>query len=706
MNVKRSILIRVRVVFLVVMVFAIAIAYRIFHIQFVDGEYWKTKLSSFSKKEIKATRGNIYATDGSLLATSLPLYRLGFDPSVSNKAENKKLDTIFRKGVDSLSLLLSRKFGNYPASYYKHLLMDAKKQNKHFMYLSRGFSLTYRDQQEMMKWPIFREGKNRGGVIFEKIYKRFHPFKELAFRTVGFFNEDDFGVGLEASFNTMLSGTNGQATYQRLPGGISRPIFDGTEIRPTDGYDIFTTLDVNIQDVAEASLKNALIEYDAKFGCVVVMEVKTGKIKAMANLGRVGTGFQEDFNYAVARKHYPGSTFKMATYLALLEDGKIDLDDTINTGNGRLVVSKQVIEEAKNHAYGRLSVKDAFAKSSNVAVAKLILKAYRDQPRKFLNHITNFGLAENLNFQIQGAPNPFFRNPDDKKHWNDAALAKMSFGYEAEITPLQTLTFYNAVANGGKMMQPIIVSEIKSNDKLIKSFESRVIREKIASDESLNKIRQMMEAVVEHPSGTGRKIKSPHYRIAGKTGTAHKFEKNHWVKNAYYTSFVGFFPSDAPKYSAIVIIDSPKFGLMAGDAAAPVFKDIADKIYANDVEMHKILVEKEAAPDVPSIGSGKYEELHEICNKLNISNFDSEKDSVKSEWVKCQANNKALYWKNNRTENGKVPDLSGMSLRDALYLIENFGYRARTVGRGKVISQTPKANSQMGKGGLVLINLG
>jgi cell division protein FtsI (penicillin-binding protein 3) len=696
----------VRTVFLLVLVFAIAIAYRIFHIQFVDGAEWKAKLTSFTKKEITATRGNIYAADGSLLATSLPLYRLGFDPSVSNNPDSKKLDTIFRKGIDSLSLLLSQKFGNYPASYYKHLLVDAKKENKHFLYLSRGFSLTYREQQEMMKWPIFREGKNKGGVIFEKIYKRFHPFKELAFRTVGFVNEDNFGAGLEASFNTMLSGTDGQATYQRLPGGISRPIFDGTEIRPVDGYDIQTTLDVNIQDVAEASLKNALIDYDAKFGCVVVMEVKTGEIKAMANLGRVGNEFQEDFNYAVGRKHYPGSTFKLAAYLAMIEDGKIDLDDTINTSPGYFVINKQRIEEAKKHNYGRISAKDAFAKSSNVAVAKWMLKSYKDKPEKFLQHITNFGLSEPLNFQIQGGEKPFFRSPSDKKHWTPASLPQMSFGYEAEITPLQTLAFYNTVANGGKMMQPLIVKEIRSNDKVVKRFESRVIREKIASDETLEKVREMMEAVVEHPVGTGHKIKSDLYRIAGKTGTAHKYEDNHWVKNAYYTSFAGFFPSDAPKYSAIVIIDSPKFGMMAGDAAAPVFKDIADKIYANDVEMHKTLADKESAPDVPKIGAGKFEELHELCNELNVSNFDIQKDSVKTEWVKSMASNKAMYWRSNRTENGKVPDLTGMSLRDAIYLIENFGYRVRTTGRGRVISQTPRAHSQMNKGGLVLINLG
>jgi cell division protein FtsI (penicillin-binding protein 3) len=323
MNVKKTILMRVRTVFLVGTLFALAIGYRIIHIQYVDGEEWRAKYNSFSKKEIRATRGNIYADDGSLLATSLPLYSLGFDPSVARK--DKKLKKIFYNGVDSLSILLSRKFGNYPASYYKNLLIDAQQDKKQFVYLSRGFSLTYRDLQEMLKWPIFREGKNKGGVIFEKIYKRFHPFKELAFRTVGFVNEDHFGAGLESSFNQMLSGTNGQATYQRLAGGISRPIFDGTEIRPVNGYDVYSTLNINIQDVAEASLLQALRDSHAKFGCVIVMEVATGEIKALANLGLEGTEYVEKYNYAVGQRHYPGSTFKLASYMALLEEGKVKL---------------------------------------------------------------------------------------------------------------------------------------------------------------------------------------------------------------------------------------------------------------------------------------------------------------------------------------------------------------------------------------------
>ena len=692
--------------------FAIAIAYRIFHIQFVDGAEWRAKSSSFTKKVVKATRGNIYAVDGSLLATSLPLYRLGFDPSISN-GKDKKLAKIFEKGVDSLALLLSQKFETYPASYYRNLLVDARHNKKKFIYLSRGFSLTYRDQQEMKSWPIFREGKNKGGVIFEKIYKRFHPFKELAFRTVGFINEDHFGAGLEASFDQMLAGTNGQATYQRIGGGVSRPIFDGTEIRPVDGFDVVTTLDVNIQDVAESSLLKALREYRAQFGCVVVMEVETGEIKAIANLGLEKPNptmdpmakYIEKYNYAVGRKHYPGSTFKLASYMALFEDGKIKLKDTINTGNGKLQVAKdQWIKEANDHAYGRISVKDAFAKSSNVAVAKLILNTYKTQPEKFLQHITNFGLAEPLNFQIRGAERPFFRLPSDKKHWNNAALAKMSYGYESEITPLQTLAFYNAVANKGKMVQPIIVKEVRSNDKVAKKFEAKVIREKICSDETLAALREMMEAVVEHPKGTGHKIKSDLYKIAGKTGTAHKFENNKWIDNSYYTSFAGFFPSDKPKYSAIVIVDSPKLGLMAGDAAAPVFKDIADKIYANDVEMHQLLAEKESSMDVPEIGAGKFEELHEICNKLKISNY--EKGDSKSDWVGSMTANKAVYWKANLLEKGKVPDVKGMSLRDAIYLIENFGYRVRTSGRGRVTSQNPKPNSQMAEGGVIMVTLG
>ena len=702
-NVKRSILARVRLVFFAGVLLAFAIAYRIIHIQYIDGDEWRAKSNSFSKKEIKANRGNIYADDGSLLATSLPLYRLGFDPSVGRK--EKKLVEIFEKGVDSLALLLSQKFGTYSKEQYKGQLIDAHKGTKQFIYLSRGFSLTYRDQMELMKWPIFREGKNKGGVVFEKIYKRFHPFKELAFRSVGFVNEKSSGAGLESSFNQMLTGMNGQATYQQLAGGISRPIFDGTEIRPVDGLDVYSTLNVNIQDVAEASLQKALTSYQAKFGCVVVMEVKTGEIKAIANLGQRDGEYDENYNYAVAMNHYPGSTFKLASYMALFEEGKIKLNDTVNTGSGRYVIGKQVIKEAKDHAYGSLSIKDAFAKSSNVAVSKLVVKNFKTNPDKYIKYITNFGLSEPLNFHIHGAPKPFFRNPSDKKHWNDAALAKMSFGYECLITPMQTLAFYNAVANGGKMIQPILVKEVKNNDQVQNKFEPKVIREKICSDETLVAVREMLEAVVENPKGTGHKIQNPLYKIAGKTGTAHKFQDGHWIDNAYYTSFAGYFPADNPKYSVIVIIDSPKFGLMAGDAAAPVFRDIADKIYAGDVEMHRMLAEKTAAEDIPGVAAGKFEDLHEVCNRLGVSNYNS--DTIHPEWVlPGKKANRTIYWKTNRTELGIVPDVKGMPLRDALYLLENYGYRVRTSGRGRVRNQIPNASQNIKKGETVYLTLG
>ena len=695
MNIKKSIILRVRAVFLLVAVFAVAIGYRIFHIQYVDGEEWRKKSSSFKIRPVKATRGNIYADDGSLLATSLPFYRLGFDPTVA-------VDSVWRRGIDSLSLMLSKKFTSYPASYYRNTLKDARSEKKRFMYLSRGYSLTYQDQQEMMKWPIFRKGKGKGGVIFEKIYHRFHPFKELGFRTVGFMNEDTFGVGLEMSFNPVLSGVSGRATYQRMAGGIERPMFDGTEIRPIDGQDIYSTLNVNIQDVAEASLHAALKKNSAEFGCVVVMEVATGEIKAMANLGLEDGVYREKYNYAVGHQTYPGSTFKLASYMAMLEDGKIKLTDIVDTKDGRWKVGDQPITEAQGHAYGKITVKQAFAKSSNVAVAKLVTGFYKHQPNKFLEHITNFGLAEHLNFHIKGGERPFFRNPSDK-HWNDAALAKMSYGYEMQLTPLQMLTFYNGVANGGKVVQPIIVKEIRANDKLIKRFEPVVIREKICSDQTLESVKEMMIEVVE--TGTAKRIKNANYSVAGKTGTAEKFEKGHWVRNSFYTSFAGFFPAEKPKYSAIVIIDSPKLGLMAGDVAAPVFKDIADKIYANDVEMHKQLANKESAPDVPQIGGGQYEELHKICNKLNVSNYD--RDTAKGEgWVTVAKSNNAIYWKANRTHAGKVPNVQGMSLRDAIYLIENFGYRVQTIGRGKVKNQIPAANAVLEKGRTIQVTLG
>jgi cell division protein FtsI (penicillin-binding protein 3) len=702
-NVKKSILVRIRLVFFLGVLFALAIAYRIIHIQYIDGDEWRSKSNSFTKKEIKATRGNIYADDGSLLATSLPLYRLGFDPSVSRK--DKKLGEIFSKGLDSLSMLLSRRFRTLTQKQYRDLLVDAHNGTKKFIYLSQGYNLTYRDQVELMKWPVFREGRNRGGVVFEKIYRRYLPFKELASRTIGYINERDSGAGLEASFNPILAGTNGQASYQKLAGGIERPLFDGTEIRPVDGLDVYSTINVNIQDVAEASLFRALTGYEAKFGCVVVMEVKTGEIKAMANLGLSEGAYTENYNYAVAHSHYPGSTFKLASYMALMEDGKLRLKDTIHTGGGRWSIGGQVITEAKNHAYGSLSVKEAFAKSSNVAISKTVVRHFKARPEKFLGYITDFGLSEPLNFQLHVSGRPFFRTPADKRHWNDAALAKMSYGYECMISPLQTLAFYNAVANGGKMIQPLIVKEVRSNDRLVEKYEPKIIREKICSDQTLTSVREMLEAVVESPYGTARKIKTPLFKIAGKTGTAHKFQNGHWIDNSYYTSFVGYFPADNPKYSAIVIIDSPKFGLMAGDAAAPVFRDIADKIYAGDVEMHRLVAEKVIPGDIPGVASGKFEDLHEVCNRLGVSNYNN--DTLLPEWVvPGKFANRAIYWKTNRTEAGLVPDVKGMPLRDALFLLENYGYRVKVQGRGRVISQLPVPNQSIKKGETILLNLG
>ena len=702
-NVKKSILVRIRLVFFLGVLFALAVAYRIFHIQYIDGDEWRSKSNSFTTREVKATRGNIYADDGSLLATSLPLYRLGFDPSVSRK--DRKLREIFNKGLDSLSLLLAQRFRTMDQKQYKDLLLDAHKGTKKFIYLSPGYNLTYRDQVELMKWPVFREGKNRGGVVFEKIYRRYRPFKEMAFRTIGFMTDSDSGAGMEASFDPILAGTNGLASYQKLAGGIVRPIFNGNEIRPVDGQDVYSTINVNIQDVAEASLLKALTTYEAKFGSVVVMEVKTGEIKAMANLGLRDGKYSENYNYAVAHNHYPGSTFKLASYMALLEDGKLRLKDTIHTGGGRWTIGRQVITEAKGHAYGSLSVKDAFAKSSNVAISKSVVKHFKARPEKFLKYLTDFGLSEPLNFQLRGGRRPFFRSPADKKHWNDAALAKMSFGYESMISPLQTLAFYNAVANGGKMIQPLIVKEVRSNDHLVQQFEPRIIREKICSDETLAAVREMLEAVVESPAGTAKKIRTSLYRIAGKTGTAHKFQDGHWVDNSYYTSFAGYFPADNPKYSAIVIIDSPKFGLMAGDAAAPVFREIADKIYAGDVEMHRTIADKAIPKDVPGVAAGRFEDLHEICNRLGVSNYNN--DTLLPEWVvPGKFANRAIYWKTNRTESGLVPDVKGMPLRDALFLLENFGYRVRVQGRGRVVSQLPQPRQAIKKGETILLNLG
>jgi cell division protein FtsI (penicillin-binding protein 3) len=696
-NIKRSILLRVRIAFLLVFLFAAAVAYRIFSLQFVEGSKWRKVAASTSLqfRTIKATRGNIYSDNGSLLATSLPFYRVCMDPTIAS-------DEVFRESVDSLSIRLSRFFGDRTPVEYKQKITNARKAKRQYLILNR-VQIGYQDKKQMQDWPLFREGRYRGGVIFEKVDKRFKPFSTLAYRTIGYLNENEYGAGLEYSFNEQLKGKDGEALFQRMLGGNWKQVFGDTDARPKEGADIVTTLDVNLQDVAESALLRHLQAHEADRGCVVVMEVETGYIKAISNLSRNSAGYYaETYNFAVGRQglREPGSTFKLATMIALLEETNLKLTDTIDTGDGAYRFYKETVRDHKPGGYGKITLKEAFEVSSNIAVAKLADEHFNLQHERFMQYMRNMGLTEPLGFQLKGEGIPYF--PPVNK-WSGIQLPWMSHGYGLELTPLQTLAFYNAVANGGKMMQPIIVSGIKKADKFEKEFRPVTLKEQICSPETIKEVKQMLEGVVEN--GTAKNIRDSHYKIAGKTGTAQTLENGRYLKK-YYTSFAGYFPADRPKYSAIVVIDNPKgYSQYGSDVAAPVFKEIADKIYARDLQMHAPYVADTAAIEhdiFPLIQSGYQPELAAICQMLNIP----QEMAPAEDWVRAGIDSNRIVWQPKKAPIESVPDVRGMTLRDALYLLENKGLRVLYEGEGRVQRQSQQPGAKALKGSTIKISLG
>jgi cell division protein FtsI (penicillin-binding protein 3) len=694
-NIKQSILLRVRIAFLVVLLFAFAVAYKIGHVQMAEGEKW-AKMGeeiSFDYKTVKATRGNIYSDNGSLLATSLPFYKVAFDATIPT-------DKVFKEGVDSLARKLASFYRDKSHLEYKRMLIDARASGKKYVVLNRK-QIDYQDKKIMAGWPIFREGRMRGGVIFEKVDIRYRPFSNLSKRTIGFVNENDKGAGLEYSFNDQLKGQDGYAYYQKIAGGVWKPVFDASNVKEVNGYDLQTTLDINLQDVAETALYKAMQKHNADDGLVVVMEVKTGAVKAIANLSSDGRGsFFEKFNYAAGGLFEPGSTFKLVTMIALLEDSNIELNDSIDTGNGEFTFYKSKVRDHEEGGLGRITIREAFEHSSNVAMAKLADRNFGVRPQKFMDHVERLKLHQPLGIQIAGEPNPKFKWPG-QKGWSGISLPWMAYGYGIEITPLHTLAMYNAVANNGKMIKPVFVESVKRADREKENFETEVIVGKICSNKTLNKLRQMLEGVVEN--GTAKGIKGTHYKIAGKTGTAQILEKGRYTRK-YITSFVGYFPAHEPKYSAIVLIKNPRGWQQYGsNVAAPVFKEIADNIYARDINLHLAMEKKFSEPGVfPVIRAGHQEELTMLCNELGISNHSSSEE----DWVRTAINGNSINWKRNTIGEGIVPDVKGMTFRDAIYLLEQSGLKVVFEGKGRVVSQSVVPGAKVSKGNRIFIQLG
>ncbi len=700
-SVKKSIVTRVRLAFLGVAVFSSAIFWKATKIQFQEGAKWRAleQERRISYQSVPATRGNIYSDNESIMATSLPFYRVAWDPGVVE-------DDKFKANVDSLAWHLAHFFGDRSERDYKQRLTNAHSKKQRYIRLNSR-QINFQEKKMMANWPIFRERRNRGGAIFEKVDKRFRPFGGLAQRTIGFMNEDHHGAGLEYTFEQSLAGKSGEALFERVPGGI-KPVYDGTEIKPLPGYDVKTTLDINLQDVAENALYKSLVDNNAQYGCVILMEVATGEIKAVANLGKASDDtYKEDYNYAFADqgRTEPGSTFKLASMMALFEaHPELTLDDMVDTGNGRMYVGGAV--KSDSHGYGRITVQQVFEKSSNIGVAKLVDKYFSGNPSEYTDYLKKFGLNKPLGFQMTGEALPYVKDTKDRS-WSRTSLTTMSIGYELKLAPLQTLALYNAVANGGVKVQPLIVREIKQADQVLLHNETKVLNPKICSDATLAKVKAMMEGVVT--AGTARSIRPKDYGIAGKTGTAWKFKNGRYTKT-YSTSFCGYFPADKPKYSCIVVVDSPRNGRIYGaDVAAPVFREVADKCMARDLLSQRPLLAKARLnkSHVPLVRAGMNDELALVCQKLGL--VGNTQATGGEEWVRG-ASDTAFHARTvalvvNAVRPGRVPQARGLSLRDALFLLENRGLHVRAVGSGRVREQSLAPGSPIRRGDLITLTL-
>mgnify|MGYP003974079659 FL=1 len=638
---QKQFLYRLYFVASILVVLALGIGYRIFDIQFLEGEKYRTiaKEKTIKNFIITPKRGNIYSDDGSLLASSTTNYDVYFDAvTVTNKN--------FNKYINPLSEALSIRF-NKPLSFFKQSLIDAKKSNKRYHPIVRNISIN--TLNHIKKMPLFKMGGIKGGVIIEKKNFREYPLDKIAERTVGYerINEKNIyvGVGLEHAYGDLLRGKNGSQLMQKISNGKWKPLANPNQREPKPGLDIMTTINVGLQDITHHTLLAQLEKFEADHGSVVVMETKTGAIKAISNLGRTSEGkYYEKLNYAVGESHEPGSTFKLMAMIAALEDNIVDSSTIIDTKEGIISFYGSKVRDSKKGGYGKITAKEVFKFSSNTGIVDIITRGYSKNPEKFSDRLYNMGLNNTLNLSIKGEGIPIIPHPKDK-NWSGLSLPWMAYGYGVSLTPLQTLSFYNAIANDGELLKPVFLNKKNSNNK--KNVVNKVVlNPSICSKETLSEVKLMMESVVNEKGGTAYNIKSDEFKIAGKTGTCQVDYNKDNVQ--YISTFVGYFPADSPKYSCIVVIHKPNKskGYYGNIVAAPVFKRIAEKLYSITPKLKSKILEEDL--------------IKKTTNKVQLK----------------------ITNKRNEIEN-----LKGKNFRDVLPMLENLGFNVEHKGKGLIIKK-------------------
>jgi len=661
-------------------VFALLIIFKLINIQFTQGEAYRSLAEERAIKDvvIEANRGNIYSTNGNLLATSVPKYDIRIDLAAPS---NNNFEMLVKGLCDSL-LAFNQTNSQYwigneeitevTEQIEKRIRKARDNKNRYFL-LARN--LGYNDYLRFRTFPLLNMGAFKGGLIVEQFTKRDYPLGAIAQRSIGYERKDDQGhitrVGIDGAFGKKyLSGIDGKRLKQSIGKGQWKPIEDFNRIEPKDGYDIYTTIDVNIQDIAHHALLEQLEIYNADHGSVIVMETKTGEIKAISNLGRNTRGnYYERLNYAVGESHEPGSTFKLMALAVALDDQRVDTTTIVDTKNGVLSFYGKKVRDSKKGGYGKISLAKAFEVSSNTGLVSAIYKSYKDSPNDFIDGLYRMNLNDSLGLPILGEGKSIIPDPRIKNgRWSGIALQWMAYGYGVSLTPMQTLTFYNAIANDGKMVKPRFLKEVKSIDKTIEVFETEVINPQICKPETVSKLQALLENVVKKSHGTGHELFLNNFSMAGKTGTCQKdYSKS--SKLNYISTFSGYFPAENPRYSCIVVIHEPDkdLGYYGADVSGPVFKKIAQKIYT----------------DLPII---------DMVNDIEL----------KSKEVKDQYEE---YFNIAEEYNNIMPNLIGMPAMDAISILENMNVCVQLLGRGNVINQSVKRGVKVEEKSTVILEL-
>ena len=696
-NFKDEVLIRIFAILAVVIVpVAALLMYRTVDIAVLrQAEFQELGRERFRIVTVQAERGNIYSHNDNLLATSVPYFSLHFDPYVASPRD-------YYDNIDSLALLLSRHVdSDHTAGAWRDslLMMRDSVTGPANHYFKLAESVSYSELSRIRKFPIFNQGRMGGGLIVEKRAARKRPFGWLARRTIGYSKAGGARVGLEGAFDTQLAGESGKQEMFNMGGGIWLPTENLAIVEPTSGANVYTTLDVNIQDITENALEAGVRRNRAEWGAAVVMDVKTGAIRAMANLGAVNDQrdrYAEQYNYAISRSNEPGSTFKLATMMALLEDGYVDLETEVDIENGVAKFYDRTMEDASaaSRNWRVVSVRDAFEHSSNVGMAKLVDSLYKNN--EFTERLRGFHLDAQSGIELEGERAPFL-NDTSRAEFSGISRAWMAIGYESRFTPLQMLTFYNSVANGGRMMKPYLVTKVERGGEVLERYKPTVIDDEIASPETIEQLQSLLEGVVER--GSARRLKSDQYRFAAKTGTSQQNYGQPNRKREYQSSFAGYFPAENPTYSIIVVVKDPTNGAYyGGDVAGPIFKEIADNIYNSMIEVHEPLNRGPRpvlyANELPSRDAGYLPELLTVLDYVNVT-----VDTLpEAELAVVSAGDEAVELAAINPAGQQFPNVRGMRLRDALYVLENDGYVVHPRGVGRVVNMRWQSDGNGNRG--------